>query len=455
MLKLSLRREEETMGLASALICLEDGVLPESFEGLKSRLDIEWIESALASQGIATVRNRKLAAEQVVWLVVGMGLYRDRPIAELVQRLDLVLPSANGERQGVSQGAIPPARDRVGAPPLRALFQTTARHWALASAERHRWRGLMVLGADGTTLRVPDTEENRGTFGLPGSSRRSAGYPQIRAVGLMVLRSHLLLDFDFSGCKTGEVTLAAPMLRRVPAHSLTILDRYFINYHLLHQIRTAGEQRHWLVKARKNLKWRVVKRLGRGDELVEIEFPRELRREHPALPKTFLARALRCRRKGFRPQTLLTSLLELHKYPAGEIVELYHERWDLELGYDEIKTHTLEREEAIRSKSPERVAQEVWGLAVAYNLVRHEMEAVAEKCGVPPRRISFRGSLRLVRDIFFWAEVASPGKLPKMIRDMRIELGRLVLPPRRSERRYPRHVKIKMSGYARNDKHPT
>jgi len=442
------------MGLASSLVSLSDGTLPASFEGLKSQLDIGWIESALATHDVATVRNRKLPAEQVVWLVVGMALYRDRPITEIVGRLDLVLPGANGKRQGISQGAIPPARDRVGPQPLRELFQTTAHHWALASAERHRWRGLMVLGADGTGLRVPDSRENREAFGLPASSRRSAGYPQIRAVGLMVLRSHLLLDFDFAGWTTGEGALAAPMLRRVPPHSLTILDRYFANYLLLHQIRSGCEERHWLLRARKNLKWRVVKRLGRADELVEVEFPRALRREHPELPQTFLARAIRHHRKGFRARILLTSMLDAAEYPAAEIVELYRERWELELGYDEIKTHTLDSLESIRSKSPERVAQEVWGLAVAYNLVRHEMEAVAEKCGVAPQRISFRGSLRLIRDLFMWAEVASPGKLPKMIRDMRVEMEELVLPPRRSERRYPRHVKIKMSGYARNDKHP-
>lgn len=442
------------MGLASAFACLDDGRLPDSFEGLKSKLDVEWIRSALATHDAATVRNRKLAAGQVVWLVVGMGLYRDRPIAELVGRLDLVLPDSNGKRQSVSEGAITPARDRVGADPLRELFQTTARHWALASAEQHRWRGLMVLGADGTTLRVADSAENREAFGLPGSSRRSAGYPQIRAVGLMVLRSHLLLDFAFAGYHVGETTLATPILQNVPSCSLTILDRGFVNYNLLHQIRTGGEERHWMVRSRKNLKWRVIKRLGRGDELVEIEFPPQLRRKHPELPEKFLARAVRYQRKGFRPQILLTSLVDPKTHPAAEIAELYHERWELELGYDEIKTHTLEREEALRSKSPERVAQEVWGLAIAYNLVRHEMEAVAQKLGVAPRRISFRGSLRLIRDLFFWAEVASPGKLPKMIRDMRIEMENLVLPPRRSERRYPRHVKIKMSNYARNDGHP-
>jgi hypothetical protein len=443
------------MGLASSLVSLSDGTLPASFEGLKSKVDIEWIESALATQGVATVRNRKLPAEQVVWLAVGMGLCRDRPIPEIVRKMDLVLPDANCRKQTVSEGAITPARDRVGAEPLRALFQTTAQHWALASAKRHRWRGLMVLGADGTSLRVPDSRENRETFGLPGSKRRSAGYPQIRAVGLMVLRSHLLLDFDFAGCRqAGEITLATPLLKRVPSHSVTLLDRGFVNYHLLHQIRSCGEERHWLVRGKKNLKWTVVERLGRGDTLVEIEFPPALRKKHPELPGTFRARVVRYRRKGFRPQFLLTSLLDPEQYPAAEIAALYHERWELELGYDEIKTHALEREEAIRSKSPERVAQEMWGLAVAYNLVRHEMEAVAAEQGVPPSRISFLGSLRLIRELFYWAEVAKPGKFPKMIRDMRIDIGRLVLPPRRSARRYLRRVKIKMSGYLRNDEHP-
>jgi len=442
------------MGLTSALACLDDGILPESFEGLKSKLDIEWIRSALALHDAATVRNRKLAAEQVVWLIVGMALYRDRPIVELVKRLDLVLPDSKGEKQDVSEGAITPARDRVGANPLRELFQTTARHWALASAEGLRWRGLIVLGADATTLNVADSAENREAFGLPGATRRTAAYPQIRAVALMVLRSHLLLDFDFADYHVGEITIATPMLKNAPSHSLAILDRGFISYHMLHQIRTGGEERHWLIRARTGLKWRVVKRLGRGDDLVEFRFSEQLHREHPELPRTFMARAVRYRRRGFRPQVLLTSLLDPEMYPAVEIAEIYHERWELELGYDEIKTHTLEREETLRSKSPERVAQEMWGLAIAYNLVRHEMEAVAQKCKVAPRRISYRGSLRLIRDLFLWAEVASPGKLPKMIRDMRIKMEDLVLPPRRAERSYPRHVKIKQSHYPRNDGHP-
>ena len=442
------------MRIGSSFISLGDGTLPASFEGLKSHVNIKWIESALAKSGVATVRRRKLPAEQVVWLIIGMALYRDRPIAEVVKRLDLILPDEDGQRQGVTNGAVIGARNRAGVEPIENLFRTTARHWALESAKRHLWHGLMVLGGDGTMMRVPDTAENRKEFGLPASSRRSAGYPQIRAVGLMVLWSHLLLDFAFAKCSTGEATLAAPLIQRVPDYSVTILDRYFINYFLWRQISMGGQERHWLVRARKNLKWKVVKKLGRGDELIEIAYPRGLRADHPELPFTFTARAVRYRRKGFRTRTMLTSLLDHTQYPAVEIAELYHERWELELGYDEIKTEMLERMEAIRSQAPERVKQEVWGLTVAYNLVRKEMEAAALELGISPHRISFRGSLRLIRDLFMWAAVASPGSLPKMLKGLRLDIRDFVLPPRRSWRRYRRHVKIKMSGYARNDGHP-
>ena len=159
---------------------------------------------------------------------------------------------------------------------------------------------------------------------------------------------------------------------------------------------------------------------------------------------------MRYQRPGFRPQTLLTSLLDPATYRAAEIAELYHERWELELGFDEIKTHTLEREEALRSRAPERVRQEVWGLAIAYNLVRLHMQQVAQRAGVAPTRISFRHALLLLRG--FWqltAWIASPGTLPRRLDDLHRELALLILPPRRP-RSYPRAVKIKMSSYPRS-----
>lgn len=442
------------MKVTSSLVALTDGTLPVSFEGLKSHVDVEWIREALERGGVGKLRKRKLSAEDIVWLVIGMALYRDEPMVDVVHRLDLVLPDNKGKPGSITKGAIPQARERIGIDPLKELFQITAQHWARESAERHRWRGLMVLGGDGSTLRVPDTAENRKAFHLPKTGRSTSGYPQVRIAVLMVLRSHLWLDFDFADCQTGEGTVAWPLVQRVPSDSVTILDRYYVDYEQLYRLTTNEKNRHWLIRARKNLKWRVVKRLGRGDDLVEIEFPRALRKTHPDLPRTFMARAIRYRRKGFRPSTLLTSLLDPVVYPSGEIVELYHERWELELGYDELKTDVLQQEEAIRSETPDGVHQELWGIAIAYNLVRREMDLVAREMELSPRRISFILSLRLIRDLFGWAAVAKPGRLPKMIHQMRTRMKRLVLPPRKGERRYPRHVKIKMSGYVRNHGHP-
>ena len=110
-----------------------------------------------------------------------------------------------------------------------------------------------------------------------------------------------------------------------------------------------------------------------------MEVSHQARKKNPTLPKVWVVRAIRYQRKGFPPQTLLTSLLDPVDYPAEELIGLYHERWELELGYAEIKTEMLEREESIRSKSPTAVAQEMWGILLAYNLVRLEMERVADE----------------------------------------------------------------------------
>ena len=443
------------MTLKSSLISLSDGTLPTSFEGLKSLVAVEWVRKALKMGGTAKVRERKITVEDVMWLVIGISLYRNRPMVDVAHHLELVMPDKKGRPGTLSKGAIPQARKSLGVDPVRELFMITAEHWAKESGDRYRWRGLMVLGADGSTLRIPDSVENRSEFGLPPASRSTAGYPQVRVAVLMVLRSHQWLAFDFADFKTGEGSVTWPLIRRVPERSLTILDRYYINHTQLWRLTKQGKQRHWLLRARKNLRWKVIKRLGAGDELVEMPMDRSLRRKDRSLPKSFMARAVRYERKGFRPQTLVTSLLDNKAYPAQEIVALYHERWELELGYDELKTDVLEREEAIRSERPEGVRQELWGMAIAYNLVRREMDLASRELGLPPRRLSFMCCLRLIRDFFHWSAITqTPGALPKRMERLRVDLRQLILPPRRGDRHYPRHVKIKMSGYTRNHGHP-
>jgi hypothetical protein len=437
------------MALAEALLEGGTGRTEASFALFAQTLDRQWIDAALQATGAASVRRRKLPAEYVVWLVIGMGLLRDRSIQEVVRHLHLVLPGVDppARRPTVTGGAIVQARDRLGDQPLETLFTTTAAQWARASANEHRWRGLAVYGVDGSRLRIPDTPDNDHTFGRPKSGRGRAGYPQVRIVALMVLRSHVLAGLVVGACAEGEVTLAASLWPTLPEASLTIVDRGFLSYRLFHQIQAAGPQRHWLTRAKKNLQWHVRQRLGPNDCLVDLPVHRKLRRAHPELPETLPARAIRYQRRGFRPHTLLTSLLDPATYPAAEIIALYHERWELEVGFDEIKTHTLEREETLRSRAPARVRQEIWGLALGYNLVRLEMARVAARAGLAPQRISYRHALMLIRNFWLTAWLAPPGVLPRRLEALHDELALLILPPRRSQRCFPRAVKIKMSNY--------
>jgi hypothetical protein len=440
------------MGFASEAFLSTALAEPNQFENFSRHLDPAWIEEALLSTGTATLRRRRLPADQVVWLVIGMGLMRDRPITEVVRHLDLALPAKDA--RSVVPSAVAQARSRLGAEPLEWLFVRTAAQWGHASAARHRWRGLALYGVDGTTLRVPDSDDNRNHFGGQRGWRGESGYPQIRLVVLMALRSHVLAAASF-GPYTGELQYAADLWSSVPDDSLTVVDRGYLAAPILMPLEAGGTNRHWLTRAKASTKMRLVRQFGKGDALVELEVSYQSRQLNDGLPRTWLVRAIDYQHKGHEPQVLLTSLTDPERYPAAELVALYHERWEIEIGYDEIKTDLLQREEAIRSKSPAAVAQEVCGILIAYNLVRLEMERIADEVELPPTRISFVAALRFIRDEWHWSWITrSPGAIPKHLRDMRDKISRFVLPPRRGERSYPRAVKIKMSGYPRNRRRP-
>lgn len=437
------------MRLDEAFDLLPD-VVPEIGE-LRRHIDPVWIEEALEATGTASMRRRRLPAEQVLWMVIGMALMRNDSIKRVVEFLDLALPSPRNT--AIAPSAIAQARQRLGEDPVAYLFAVTAAKWATESAARHRWRGLAVYGVDGTTLRVPDSPENWEAFGGQKGNglRNGSAYPTVRVLGVMALRSHLLSAVVFSDYATGEMTLAQGLERELPDDSLLIGDRGFLSASFLTKIVGSGHNRHWLTRAKTQTRLRTVRRLGRNDELAEIVLSDATRRAHPNVPATWQVRAIKYQRKGFRPSTLLTSLIDAAAYPSKEIVALYHERWEIEIAYDEIKTHMLAREEAIRSRTPAGVRQEIWGIALAYNLVRLEMERAADEAGVEPTRISFVNALALCR--YTWLISATPplapGKIPSRLKDLRRQLNLLLLPPRRSERVYPRLVKIKMSNYNR------
>jgi len=423
-----------------------DGGSGELLERFRSSVDPEWVEEALEVTGTATVRRRRLPAEQVVWLVLGMGIYRNKPITEIVAELDLALPGRRGPRAASS--SVSQARSRLGDEPIRWLFERCAESWAHASARRHSWRGLAVYGVDGTTLRLPDSDANRKHFGYCKGYRGEGAYPTARLVTLMALRSHLLAAARFGPQSASEIAYAKELWPLIPDNSLSIADRNFLSAAVLIPIAAHGYNRHWLTRAKSDTTWKPVRTLGRGDWLVEKEVSSEARSVDPSLPQHWEMRAIRYQRKGFKPQTLLTSMIDPAAFPAAEVIALYHERWEIELGYGEVKTVMLAREETTRSRTPRGVSQELWGLALSYNLVRLEMERIAAEAGVTPDRISFKGALMCIEYVLLTVSLDSAGRIPEHLRRLRADVAHFILPKRR-QRSYPRAVKIKMSNYPR------
>ncbi len=420
---------------------------PTAFKFAAENLPAEWIMEALQKTGTASIRRRKLPAHMVVWLVVAMAIFRDRSIHAAVTQLGLVQdPDAPPGRGRVVPSSIAAARARLGAEPVRELFERTAETWAIDSARRDAWHGLAVFAMDGTTFSVADTPENHEEFGRPKSGRGVSGYPKARVVTLNVPRSHLLAGMEIGSYATPEQDVAGPLWARVPDHSVLLVDRGFLSYAALLAHQSSGEERHWLTRAKSNTRAKRVKQLSDGSELATLELSPQARKADPSLPRTMLIRVVRYQVPGFEPKRLLTSMLDSETHPAQELALLYHERWEIELGYREKKSHMLERRESLRSKTPEGTKQELWGIAIAFNVVRLVMVEAAELRGIPPRQISFRGALQLVRAFALSAWVAPPGTLPKLLRNLQADIAHFRLPERK-HRHNPRVVKVKISNF--------
>ncbi len=435
----SLSVMEVAMLLQETLERLRTGQ-PADISRFAASLHPEWIEEAFLATGTASIRRRKLPAEKALWVVLGMALLGDRSIIRVVEHLKLVIGGI------VASSAITRARKRLGVEPIEWLFGRVASFWGHGEAS-DTWRGLTLYGLDGSHLLVDDSDENDKFFGRP-AGRAHSGYPQLRFVTMMNLTNRMLVAAAMGPWQKGEVTLAKDLWEQAPSSSLVIVDRGFLSFAILQEIVHKDENRHFLCRAKSSTRYEVTHVLPDGSALALLHVPKYLRDAHPGLPSGLVVRAISYQHPGGEPSVVLTSLTDHDAYPASEIVDIYHQRWELEIGFDELKTHMLDRKEALRSKTPDGVHQEFWGILLTYNLVRREMAAIASARGVSPSRVSFTGAFLLIKGFLLSADTARPGCLPKELADLGTDIGRsMILPERRSGRRYPRQVKIKMSGY--------
>ena len=314
------------------------------------------------------------------------------------------------------------------------------------------FHGLTTMIFDGTTMTMPDSQKNRAEFDKRSSQHGQAGFPQLRMVVLMVGATHFVLDLAFAACRgkgTGENSLMKEILKRLIWKCwLLLFDAGFYSFELAWTIEQRDE--HFIMKVKQNLKLSPIK----GSEYGDGSFLAVITGKVDGQMRQMTVRVIDCQLRGWRPFRLITNLLD-EKITAREIVRHYHQRWEVEIAFDEIKTHqcaTLRGQSPtiLRSKRPDLVKQELYALLISYNALRVLMLRAADSQGKKPVELSFLQSLQAVIDalpLFNWKEHPySPGErmdyLLGIMAESEIEFAR-------RPRINPRVVKVKMSKFPR------
>jgi hypothetical protein len=398
-------------------------------------IPFEMVDQALAETGAVQARLRDLPSRVVVYLLLAGSLFAELGYVGVWQRLvsglgglPLATPTAS---------ALCQARRRVGVKPLRFLFGLLRGPAVGAASGCVRWRGLMVCAIDGTTMSVPDSTANLACYRRQAGTHGGSGYPLLRLLAVVACGTRTVIDAVFGPISTGETSYAPQLLGCLRPGMLLLADRNFAAADIITAITDTGAQ--LLIRCKANRKLPVLQRLPDGSYLSrwnETEV-RVIEAEITIATKT--GRRGGCYR-------LITTLLDPHHYPALEIVELYHQRWEIETAYLELKSTILGRR-VLRARTPPGIEQEVYALLTTYQALRLAMaDATHSRPGIDPDRASFTTALHAARDLL----VQAAGVIAETTIDLVGTIGRLVLAnlmPARRTRTSPRAIKRASSKY--------
>jgi thymidylate kinase len=294
-------------------------------------------------------------------------------------------------KSGISQ-----ARSRLGPEPLQKLYEAIVAPIAEKRTKGAWYREWRLISLDGSTLDIADTIENEKAFGRPGASRGSSAFPKIRFVALLENGTHVLWAARMSKYRTDEITLAQDVVPALRKGMLCLADRFFPSYKLWQRAAKTGADLLW--RTRQNARLDVDQRLPDGSYLSRIYASTADRRNQR---KGIVVRVIDYRLQDVKDAEpiyrLITTILDPTQAPAKELAALYHERWEIETALDELKTHLRGAQIVLRSKTPELVKQEFWGLLMAHYAIRGLMHEAALKADEDPDRLSFLHSVRVVQ----------------------------------------------------------
>ncbi len=357
------------------------------------------VRSVLAATNKTSIRQRDLPAHVVVYYVIALALYMQSSYREVLRcllegvqwLLDPSSPVKVAGKSGISQ-----ARTRLGWEPMGQLHDEVVRPIA-KSATKGAWYGKWrLVSLDGSTLDVADEASNAAAFGRPGASRGSSAYPQIRFVSLVENGTHVLFGSQMANYATGEITLAKSVLAGLRKGMLCLADRQFFGFALWVQAQATGADLLWRIK--KNMRLAIDQRLPDGSYLSRI-YPSERDWRHKT--NGVGVRVIDYRLEGVAEAEpiyrLATTIRDHELAPAHELAALYHERWEIETALDELKTHLRGPRIVLRSKTPDLVRQEFYGLMMAHFAIRSLIHEAALKADQDPDKLSFLHAVRVVR----------------------------------------------------------
>jgi len=361
------------------------------------------IEQAITNTRKQEERKRALPAQLVVSLVIAMSLWSKDSMRDVLKNLIDGMSDAwvkVGKYWRVPcKSAITQARQRLGARVMSDLFHHLVRPMATTETLGAFLNGLRIVVIDGTCFDVPDSEENARVFGRPSSRPGTvAAFPKVRLVILVEAGTHIIFDALMCPYRLGERVRALKLLRSVQSGMLLIWDRGLHSYAMVQT--TVSQRCDYLGRIPANVKFIAEQALKDGSYKSYI-YPSGKLRKKGCQP--ILLRVIEYTIEHSENPTeqltyrLITSLLDIEKFPAELLAREYHTRWEVENTIDELKIHLLGRKTHIRSQKPREVVQEIYGWLLGHWSVRVLMFQAATTAGVPPLRLSFTGTLRVIR----------------------------------------------------------
>lgn len=350
----------------------------------------EMIDAALESAGGKEQRLRRLPSRVVVYLLLAGVLFAGQGWRQVWARLTggLGMPVPPPSRSSITG-----AMRRVGPGPLRELFTLLAGPAAADASSAVRFAGRLVVAIDGTQIPVADTEANRVVFPKPrGGPNGEAGYPFLRMVAIIACGTRSVIEASFGTDQTGELTYARQLTASLRPGMLLLGDRNFATYQLFAAITDTGAD--FLLRAKTGnaaMNLPVRERLCDGSFLASAR-GMTIRVIDAAITVTTDSET---RTNQYR---LITTLLDPGQAPARDLVRLYHQRWEIETSYCELKSAILGGR-VLRSRYPAAVTQELWAILAVYQTLRIAISDTAvSRPGIDPDRLSFTIALNAARD---------------------------------------------------------